>query len=132
MVRSDTSSDGDFELLGFGKTFSGKISRVEAMELTSATGQLKTPHLFEYGRRLITIKGKIGLRRCNDNFGVSQFLVEFGILALLVGRGNQCVPLVFEPFPDTQLVLGRPQKLWDVSGVLVSLRITLKTIPYIN
>ena len=31
VIRSDTSSDGELELLGFGKTLSGQITWVEAV-----------------------------------------------------------------------------------------------------
>ena len=35
------------------------------------------------------------LRSGDDDFGVDQFLVEFGVGTLLVGRGDQSVPFAF-------------------------------------
>lgn len=67
--------------------------------------------------------------RCgDDNLSVNQFLVKFGVLALLVGGGDQSVSLVLEPFSDTQFVLSGAQKLWDLLGVLVALSSTLTTM----
>jgi hypothetical protein len=47
------------------------------------------------------------VRRCDDDLGVYKLLVELGVLAFLVRRRDESVSLVFEPFADAQLVLGR-------------------------
>ncbi len=57
------------------------------------------------------------LRSGDDDFGVNEFLVEFGVLALLVGSGDESVALLFKPFPDAEFVLGRAQELWLLLGV---------------
>jgi hypothetical protein len=41
-------------------------------------------------------------------------LVKFGVLALLVGGGDELVSLLLKPFADTELVLGCAEKFWDL------------------
>lgn len=48
----------------------------------------------------------VGLRSGDDDFGVNELLVKLGVLALLIGGGDESVTLILEPFPDAQLVLG--------------------------
>ena len=43
MVRSNAGSDCDFEVFGFGETFSGKVSGVEATERMLIVGRFKLP-----------------------------------------------------------------------------------------
>jgi hypothetical protein len=44
--------------------------------------------------------------RCgDDNLSVYQLLVELGVLAFLVGGGDESVSLILEPFADAKLVL---------------------------
>ena len=60
--------------------------------------------------------------RCrDDDFSIDQFLIELGVLALLVGGGDQGVALILEPFPDPELILRCSQKLWYFFGVLAAL-----------
>lgn len=47
------------------------------------------------------------VRRCDDNLGIYELLVELGVLAFLVRRRYESVSLVFEPFSDAQLILSR-------------------------
>lgn len=45
--------------------------------------------------------------RCrDDDFSIDQFLIELGVLTLLVGGGDQGVALILEPFSETEFVLG--------------------------
>jgi len=57
----------------------------------------------------------------DDNLGVYQFLVKIGVCAFLVGGGNQGVTVVFEPFPDSELIFRCSQELWDFFGVFTAL-----------
>jgi hypothetical protein len=47
------------------------------------------------------------IRRGDDDFSIDELLVEFAVLALLIGGRDECVALVFEPFADAQLVFCR-------------------------
>ena len=47
------------------------------------------------------------VRRGDDDFGISELLVEFAILTLLVGGRHESVTLVLEPFSDAKLILSR-------------------------
>jgi len=49
-------------------------------------------------------------------------LVEFGVLALLVGGCHELMALFLDPFPDTQLVLGSTKELGFLLGVDTTLR----------
>jgi len=63
--------------------------------------------------------GKLGdLRSGDDDLRIDQFLVEFGVLALLIGGGNEGVALIFEPFPYSQLILRRTDHFSVIGGVL--------------
>lgn len=63
--------------------------------------------------------------RCgDDDFSVDQFLVELGVLALLVGGGDESVALLFNPLPYAELVLSGSQKI----GLLLSVDTTLRSI----
>ncbi len=60
--------------------------------------------------------------RCSDDdFGIDQFLVELGVLTLFVRCSNQSMSLVFQPFPNTKLVLGGPKKFRNLFGMLAAL-----------
>ena len=48
---------------------------------------------------------KAGVRCGDNNLSVYQLLVKLGVLALLVGGGDEGVSLVLKPFADTKLVL---------------------------
>lgn len=65
------------------------------------------------------------LRRGDDNFGVDQFLVEFGVLTLFVGCCDQSMTLILQPLPDTKLVLGCTEELWYLFGVLAALVVSI-------
>lgn len=62
------------------------------------------------------------VRSGDDDLGVYQVLVEFGVLALLVGGGDELMSLILEPFADAEFVLGRAEKLWDLIVVLSARR----------
>lgn len=61
------------------------------------------------------------VRGGDDDLGVNKVLVELGVLALLVGSGDEGVALVLNPLPQTKLVLGGTEKLWLLLGVLKAL-----------
>lgn len=46
------------------------------------------------------------LRSGDDDFGINEFLVKLGVLALLVRGGDQSVTLILEPLSDAEFVLG--------------------------
>lgn len=56
----------------------------------------------------------------DDDLSVDELLVELGVLALLVGGGDEGVALVLEPLADAELVLGGAQKAGDLCGFEVS------------
>ena len=58
------------------------------------------------------------LRSGDDDLGINQFLIEFGVLALLIGGSNEGMALVLEPFPYPQFILCRPNHFGVVPGVL--------------
>lgn len=65
----------------------------------------------------------VGGIRCGDNdLGINQVLVESGVLAVLVRGRHQFMTLLLNPFPDPQLILGRPEELRNLFGVLVALQ----------
>ena len=51
------------------------------------------------------------IRGSDDDFGVDEFLVKLGVLALLVGGGDKSVTLVLKPFANTELVLSGTEQL---------------------
>lgn len=59
------------------------------------------------------IEGR-GLRSGDDDLGVYELLVELGVLALLVGGGDEGVTLVLEPLADAELILSCAEKLRDL------------------
>lgn len=60
--------------------------------------------------------------RCgDDDLGVNELLIELGVLALLVRRGDESVPLVLDPFPQTKLVLSRAEQSRLLLGMLEAL-----------
>jgi hypothetical protein len=88
VIGTDTSSDSKLELLGLCETLGGQVPGVETV--------------------CVSIYCSIeqnDLRCGDDNFSVNELLVELGVLALLVGGGDQCVSLILEPFADAELVL---------------------------
>ena len=48
---------------------------------------------------------KVGIRCGDNNLSVYQLLIKLGVLALLVGGGDEGMSLILEPFADTELVL---------------------------
>lgn len=50
---------------------------------------------------------QVDSRGCDDDFSIDQFLIELGVLTLLIGGSDQSVALILEPFPDSKLILGR-------------------------
>lgn len=54
------------------------------------------------------------VRGGNDDLGVNKLLVELGVLALLVGCGDESVALVLEPFSDAELIFCGSKQLRDL------------------
>jgi hypothetical protein len=55
------------------------------------------------------------VRSGDDDLGVNKLLVELGVLALLVGGGNEGVTLVLQPLADTELIFSCSEKLRDLN-----------------
>jgi len=76
------------------------------------------------------------LRGGDDDLGIYELLIKLGILALLVGGGDEGVSLILEPLADAKFILScayvssicasstvsmesrLTQQLWDLLGVL--------------
>ena len=71
-----------------------------------------------------TILLKNGYSRSrDDNFRIFELLIKFGSRPILIRRGYQSMALIFNPFPESQLILGCAQELWNLLGVLLALRV---------
>lgn len=57
----------------------------------------------------------------NDDFRIDQLLVKGGVLAVLVGGGDQSVALPLDPLSQTKLILGGTKKARLLFGVLAAL-----------
>lgn len=73
----------------------------------------------------LSVKLRLGqyIRRCDDDFGINELLVEFAVLALLIGCGDERVALIFNPFPQTKLVLSCAEQFRLLLSVLVALQV---------
>lgn len=106
VVGADTGGDGDLELLRLGKTLSVQVAGVEAVgsrSISRLTRSFLELHRVSLGSRPAPIDNLDDWehsRGGDDDFSIDQFLVELGVRALLVGRGDQSVALVLEPFSD--------------------------------
>ena len=56
-------------------------------------------------------------RSGDDDFGVDELLVEFGVFTFFVGGRYEGVALVFEPFSESELIFGRS---WVKSALKLS------------
>ena len=54
---------------------------------------------------------EVDLRGGDDDLCVDELLVELGVLALLVRRGDERVALLLDPLADAQLVLSGTEEL---------------------
>lgn len=113
VVGPDTSGNGELQLLGLGQTLGGEVTGVEAVRCATLAYVVSIAALADVAR---------DLRGGDDDLGVNQFLVELGVLALLVGSGDQGVALLLDPLPQTELVLGRTKELGLLLRVLTALR----------
>lgn len=59
------------------------------------------------------IEGR-GLWSGDDDFGVYEFLVEFGVFVFFVGGGDEGVILVFELFVDVEFIFSCVEKFRDL------------------
>jgi hypothetical protein len=64
---------------------------------------------------------KFHVRCGDDDFGVNKVLVELRVLTLLIGGCDELVTLLFDPLPQTELILGGTEK----TGLLLSVDTTL-------
>ena len=64
---------------------------------------------------------RLYLRRGDNDLCIHKMLVERRVLALLVGRRDELMTLIFQPFPDSKLVFCSPKKFWNFSGVFMAL-----------
>jgi hypothetical protein len=90
MVGANAGCDCDLEILGLCETLSCEVAGMEA-------GAIST---------MLCVRMGECLRSGDNDFGVDEFLVEGAVLTLLVGGGHERMSLIFEPFSDSQLVLG--------------------------
>lgn len=89
VVGADACCDCNLELLGFGETFGGEVAGVESGLL--------------FREEWTGLGGEV---RCgDDDLGVNELLVEFGVLAFFVGCSDESMSLIFEPFTDTEFIL---------------------------
>ena len=131
VVRTDTSSDGNLEVLRLGETFGSQVAGVEAAVPFLSANRNYMVGEGRCGEALLLaeqsgeeLRGSCGLRSGNDDFSVNELLVEFGVLALFVRGGDQGVALLLDPFPQAQLVLGGTQKV----GLLLSMDAALELL----
>lgn len=76
------------------------------------------------------LRGSSDVRCGDDDLCVNKVLVELGVLALLVGRGDELVALLLNPLPDAELVLSRSEKLGLLLGVDATLDAQLSETCY--
>jgi hypothetical protein len=121
--HDDVLSDGDdvgTSDLGDGDTTVGGVGGVQVNVVRTDTGSDGKLELLSLSE---TLSGEVaGVEGSgDDDFSVDEFLVEGGVLALLVGGGHQGVTLVLEPLADTELVLSGTEQLRLLLGVLTTL-----------
>lgn len=104
MVRTNTSSHCNLQVLGLCQALGGQIAGMEAVWSVSGSSSIG-----------------VDLRGGDDDFSINQFLIEFGALAFLVRGSHKSMPLILEPFSNTQLVLGSTQELGLFFGMLMAL-----------
>lgn len=93
VVRTNTSSDGELELLRLLETLLGEVAWVETVVCSLAADAPP-------GERRIR-----NIRCGDDDFSVNEFLVELGVGVVLVGGSDESVASILEPFADSKLVL---------------------------
>lgn len=107
MVRANTGSDGNLEVLSLGQTLSGQVTGVEAVQVST------NPLYFQ--------RGTWNIRSGDDDFSINKLLVKGRVLTILVGGGDEGVTLRLEPLAQTKLVLSGTEKAGLVLGVLTAL-----------
>lgn len=93
VVRANTSSDGELELLRLLETLLGEVAWVETVVCSSAADAPSGEHWIRH------------IRCGDDDFSVNKFLVELGVGVVLVGGSDESVASILEPFADSKLVL---------------------------
>lgn len=107
VIRANTGSDGNLEVLSLGQTLSGQVTGVEAVQVSP--NSLYFQHV------------TLNVRSSDDDFSVNKLLVKGRVLALLVRGGDEGVTLGLKPLAQAKLVLGGTEKTGLVLGVLTAL-----------
>lgn len=129
VVRADTSSDGELQVLGLSETLCCEVTGVETVGMSALSSiamwlRAKTSSSRTEAGRSSGDAGQFSKHvRCgDDDFGVNEVLVELRVLTLLVGGSDELVTLLLNPLPQTKLVLGGTEK----AGLLLSVDATLR------
>jgi hypothetical protein len=106
--------------LGNSDTAVGGVGGVQVNVVGTDTGSDSELELLGLGQTLSSqVTGVEG--GGDDDFSVDELLVEGGVLALLVGGGDQGVASIFQPLADAELVLGGTKQSRLLLGVLTTL-----------
>ena len=80
------------------------------------------------GPPMWALRGSCDVRCGDDDLCVDKVLVKLGVLALLVGSGDELVALLLDPFPQAKLVLSGTKKLGLLLGVDATLGPTVRGV----
>jgi hypothetical protein len=106
VVRTNTSSDGELQVLSLGETLFCEVSGVESDASLAHVALAKCASV-RHPKRVVGrssvhcgVASGRDVRRGNDDLCVNKVLVELRVLALLVRGGDELVALVLNPLPD--------------------------------
>ena len=109
VVRANAGRHGDLEVLRLREALCGEVAGVESAVIVSSLMQ---------PLEILPVDS----RRCDDDFGIHELLIELAVLALLVRGRHERVTLVLKPFPDPELVLRCPEQTGFLVGMLLALQ----------